>query len=388
MEPFRGVDLYDIDSLLTDEEKAVRDTVRAFVSDQFVPRIRDLHREGRFPIDLVPRMGALGLLGANLEGYECAGLNNVQYGLIQQELERGDSGLRSFASVQSGLVMFPIHAFGTDAQKETWLPRLARGEAVGCYGLTEPDHGSNPGGMAMTARPAADRWVLNGTKMWITNGSIADVAVVFARTPDGIQGFLVEKGCEGFTTQEIRHKWSLRASVTSELIFQDCAIPDSQRIPGAKGLRTALMCLDQARYGIAWGVVGAAMDCFSEALHYARSRVQFGRPIASFQLVQAKLVQMATELTKAQLLVLQLGRLKDRGKATPERVSMAKRNNVYQAREIARMAREILAANGITDEYRSGRHMTNLESVLTYEGTHEMHTLIVGAAITGHEAYA
>jgi glutaryl-CoA dehydrogenase len=283
--------------------------------------------------------------------------------------------------------MYPIHTMGTEEQKTAWLPRLAHGEAVGCYGLTEPDHGSDPGSMSTTAKKAGNGWILNGAKMWITNGSIADVAVVFAKTEDGVQGFLVEKEREGFVTHETRHKWSLRASVTSELIFQDCWIPLENALPGAKGLKTALMCLNQARYGIAWGVLGAAMACYVEALQWAKHRVQFRRPIASFQLIQEKLAHMITELTKAQLLALQLGRLKDEGKATPERVSLAKRNNVYHAREIARMAREILAAAGITDEYQSGRHMANLESVLTYEGTHEIHTLIVGAAVTGHEAF-
>ncbi|MBU1700962.1 MAG: acyl-CoA dehydrogenase family protein [Candidatus Eisenbacteria bacterium] len=381
-------DFYEVDALFNEEERAVRDTVRQFVTEKFMPRIREDYRAGRFPVELIPQMGELGLLGSNIEGYDCPGMSHVVYGIIQRELERGDSGLRSFSSVQGSLVMYPIATFGSEEQKQRWLPRLARGEAIGCYGLTEADHGSDPGAMETTARRVGDHWILNGAKMWITNGSIADLAVVFAKTDEGIRGFLVEKGFEGFTAPEIRHKWSLRASVTSELVFQDCAVPAENMLPGTSSLKQALMCLNQARYGIAWGALGAAAACLEEAMAFAQQRIQFRRPVASFQLIQTKLTEMVTELTKGQLLALQLGRLKDQGKATPARVSLAKRNNVYHARAIARTAREILAAGGITDEYHSGRHMTNLESVLTYEGTHDIQGLIVGAALTGHEAFA
>jgi glutaryl-CoA dehydrogenase len=389
MESFIGLDYYQVDELYADEERLIRDTVRAFVDAEVLPIIETHHRDGTFPIHLIPRLGELGLLGANLRGYDCPGVSEVSYGLIMQELERGDSGLRSFASVQGALVMYPIHAFGTEAQKATWLPRLARGETVGCFGLTEPDHGSDPAGMITKAVRRGDRYVLNGTKMWITNGAIADVAVVWARTDDGIRGFLVEKGSPGFAAREITGKFSLRASITSELIFQECVVPCDHLLPGTvEGLRAAFRCLNQARYGIAWGAVGAAMACYDTALKYAKSRVQFNRPIAGFQLVQQKLVTMLVEITKAQLLCLRLGQLKGAEKAEHAQISLAKMNNVAKAREIARLAREILGAAGIVDEYPVIRHMLNLETLFTYEGTHEIHTLILGRDITGLSAFA
>ncbi len=387
MAEFQGLDFYDADSLLADEERQVRDTVRGWVSDRIIPIIEEHARAGTFPMDLVPEMGELGFFGASFNEYGCAGLSQVAHGLIMQELERGDSGLRSFVSVQSSLVMYPILQWGSEAQKAHWIPRLRTGEALGCFGLTEADHGSDPGGMETRARRTGDGWLLNGSKFWITNGTIADVAVVWAKTDAGVRGFLVEKGTPGYTAPEIRHKYSLRASVTSELVFQDCLIPEENILPGTTGLKNPLMCLNQARYGIAWGAIGAAMACYDLALSYAKTRVQFDRPIAAFQLVQDKLVFMATEITKAQLLALQLGRLKERGEARFERVSMAKRNNVKMALDTARFTRDILGANGITSEYAAGRHMNNLESVITYEGTHDIHTLIVGAALTGIEAY-
>jgi len=388
MEKFRGVDYYGIEDLLTEEERMVRDAVRDWVEAEFLPVITQHHRAGTFPLELVPKLGELGVFGATLTGYGCAGLNHVAYGLMMQELERGDSGLRSFASVQSALVMYPIHAYGSEEQKARWLPRLQRGEAIGCFGLTEPDHGSDPGSMKTRARRVGDGYVLNGTKLWITNGSVADVAVVWAREDDGeIYGYLVERGTPGFTALDIPGKFSMRASITSELSFQDCRIPAENKLPGVRGLRGPLSCLNQARYGIAWGAVGAAMACYDWALQYARQRIQFGRPIASFQLVQQKLVWMLTEITKAQLLVLQLGRLKDRGLARPPQVSMAKMNNVHIALETARMARDILGAAGIVDEHPVIRHMLNLETVKTYEGTHDIHTLIIGRDITGLDAF-
>jgi glutaryl-CoA dehydrogenase len=388
MEKFRGVDYYGIEALLTEEERMVRDAIRDWVEAEFLPEVAEHHRAGTFPTRLIPRLGALGVFGATLKGYGCAGLNHVAYGLIMQELERGDSGLRSCASVQSALVMYPIHAYGSEAQKERWLPLLQRGEAVGCFGLTEPDYGSDPGGMKTRAARRGDGYVLNGTKLWITNGSIADVALVWAKDEAGqIGGYLVEKGTPGFSTLDIHGKFSMRASITSELSFQDCRIPLESRLPGAEGLRAPLSCLSQARYGIAWGAIGAAMACYDWALQYAQSRVQFGRPIASFQLVQRKLVWMITEITKAQLLVLRLGRLKDEGRVRPQQVSMAKMNNVWMALETARMARDILGAAGIVDEHPVIRHMLNLETVLTYEGTHDIHTLIIGRDITGLSAF-
>lgn len=388
MKKFRGVDFYGADALLTEEERLVRQTVREFVDAEVVPLLRDAWEKGEFPRSLIPKIAQLGLLGATIQGYGCAGMGPVAYGLALQELERGDSGVRSFASVQSGLVMYPIWAFGSDAQKEKYLPRLQRAEIVGCFGLTEPDFGSNPGGLQTRAVRKGDRWILNGTKMWITNATLADLAVVWARGEGGrIEGFLVERGMKGFCTQEIRGKLSLRASDTGEILLRDCEVPEENRLPGTQGLKSALSCLNQARYGIAWGAVGAAMGCYEEALDYARQRVQFSRPIAGYQLVQRKLVDMLTEITKAQLLCLQLGRLMERRQATFVQVSLAKRNNVYQALQIARMARDILGANGILNEYSAMRHMCNLETVYTYEGTHDIHTLIVGEHITGLAAY-
>ncbi len=388
MPKFQGVDFFNIESLLSEEEILVRNTVREFVDDEVLPIIEKHNRAGTFPMELAPKMGELGLMGATLpEEYGCAGLNNVSYGLMMQELERGDSGVRSFASVQSGLVMYPIFAFGSSKQKDHWLPKLAKAEKIGCFGLTEPDFGSNPGGMITRADEKSDGYILNGAKMWITNGTVADVAVVWAKLNGKVNGFLVEKGTPGFTAPEMKGKHSLRASVTSELIFQDVHIPKENRLPGGEGLRLPLSCLSQARYGIAWGAIGAAMACYDSALNYSKTRIQFGRPIGSFQLTQAKLVHMLTEITKGQLVSLQLGRLKDAGKVRFQQISFAKRNNVFHALEIAREARSILGANGILDEYPVMRHAANLESVLTYEGTHEMHTLILGEDITGVAAF-
>ena len=390
---FSGVDFYDTGSLLSEEERAVRDTVRTWVDDQLVPVIGQHYTEGRFPLQLVPQMAELGFFGANLpEEYGCAGLNNVAYGLIMQELERGDSGVRSFASVQGALVMYPIYAFGSEEQKKTWLPKMAAGEIIGCFGLTEPDYGSNPGGMITTARETGDGWVLNGAKMWITNGSTAQAAIIWAKTgalddPSSIRGFIVPTDTPGFSAKDQKGKLSLRASDTSELVLQDVKVGKDALLPKSKGLKSPLSCLTQARYGIAWGAVGAAMGCYEEALGYAKQRVMFGKPIAGFQLQQQRLAEMLTEITKAQLLVLQLGRLKDQGKATPAQVSLAKRNNVHAACEIAREARRLLGANGILVEYTAMRHLANLESVYTYEGTHDMHTLILGEEITGISAF-
>ncbi len=387
MSEFKGIDFYEMDGLLTEEERQVRDMVRSWASDKIIPIIEEHAREGTFPRELVREMGELGFFGASMTEYGCAGLSHTASGLIMQELERGDSGVRSFASVQSSLVMYPIFTFGSEAQKKSWLPRLRSGEAIGCFGLTEADHGSDPGGMETRARRVEGGWLLNGSKMWITNGTIADVAVVWAKTEEGIRGFLVEKGTPGYTAPEIRNKFSLRASVTSELVFQDCLIPHENILPETSGIKNALQCLNQARYGIAWGAIGAAMACFETARDYALVRTQFGKPIAGFQLVQEKLTYMVTEITKAQLLALQLGRLKEQGRARADRVSLAKRNNVAIALQTARLARDILGANGITSEYPVGRHMVNLESVHTYEGTYDIHTLIVGASITGIEAF-
>jgi len=390
---FEGVDFYDVDALLSEEERAVRDTVRQWVDDRLMPVINGAYLEGRFPLELVPEMAELGFFGANLpEEYGCAGLNNVAYGLIMQELERGDSGVRSFASVQGALVMYPIHAFGSEEQKRSWLPKLAKGEVIGCFGLTEPDYGSNPGGMITTARETKDGWVLNGAKMWITNGSTAGVAIIWAKTgalddAGGIRGFIVPTDTPGFSAKDQKGKLSLRASDTSELVLQDVKVGKDALLPGSRGLKSPLGCLTQARYGIAWGALGAAMGCYDEALRYAKQRVMFRKPIAGFQLQQQRLAEMLTEITKAQLLVLQLGRLKDQGKATPQRVSLAKRNNVDVACEVAREARRLLGANGILVEYTAMRHLANLESVYTYEGTHDMHTLILGEAITGISAF-
>jgi len=387
MKRFKGVDFYQLDPLLTDEERMVRQTVREFVDDRLVPAIREAWEKGQFPKQLIRPIAEMGLLGATIQDYGCAGMGQVAYGLCMQELERGDSGVRSFASVQSGLVMYPIHAFGSDAQKDEYLPRLQKAELIGCFGLTEPDYGSNPGGMKTRAVRKGDRWILNGTKMWITNATMADLAVVWAKADDVVHGFVVERGMKGFEAQEIKGKLSLRASDTGELLLRDCEVPEENRLPRTDGLKSALSCLNQARYGIAWGAVGAAMGCYEEALDYAKHRVQFTKPIAGYQLVQRKLVEMVTEITKAQLLCLQLGRLKEQGKSTFVQVSMAKRNNVAQALEIARMARDILGGNGIINEYSSMRHMCNLETVYTYEGTHDIHTLIIGEHITGLAAY-
>jgi glutaryl-CoA dehydrogenase len=386
MSSFKGVDYYEIEGLFSEEERMIRDVARAFTDEQILPIITPHFREGTFPVELIRKMGALGFLGANLQGYGCAGIGNVAYGLIMQELERGDSGVRSFASVQGSLVMYPVQAFGSEAQKEHWLPRLAAGEAVGCFGLTEPDFGSDPGNMATKAVRVGSDYILNGTKLWITNGSVADVAVIWAKLDGVVRGFLVERGRPGFTARDLHGKFSMRASVTSELAFQECRIPAENLLPKTDGLRSPLSCLNQARYGIAWGAVGAAMACYQAALDYSRQRVQFGKPIASYQLVQQKLVHMVTEVTKAQLLCLQLGRLKDAGRLRHTQVSLAKRNNVAAALGIARAARDILGANGIVDEYPAIRHLLNLESVYTYEGTHDIHTLIVGRDITGISA--
>ncbi len=385
---FQGLDYYRLDDLLDDEQRMVRDTVRGWVEERVLPIIAGHYREGTFPLALVPEMAGMGLLGATLpERYGCAGLDNVAAGLIMQELERGDSALRSFASVQSSLVMYPIFTYGSQEQRDRWLPSMAKGESIGCYGLTEPDAGSDPGSMKTRAVRRGGEWVLNGAKMWITNGTIADVAVVWAKTEDGIQGFLVEKGMKGFSAPEMKGKLSLRASVTSELIFEDVVVPDANRLPGVRGLRGPLSCLNQARYGIAWGAVGAAMACYDEALRYARERIMFDGPIARFQLVQDKLVWMVNEITKSQLMVWKLGRMKDAGTLRHQQVSLAKMNCVAMARECARMAREIEGANGILDEYVAMRHMQNLESVYTYEGTHDIHKLVVGADVTGYEAF-
>jgi len=387
MKQYKGVDFYQMDRNLSDEERGVRETVRRFVSQKFMPDIRKHFREGTFPLELSQEMGALGLLGSAVKGQGCPGLSYTMYGLICEELERGDSGLRSFASVQGSLVMWPIATYGTDEQKQRWLPELAAGRKIGCFGLTEPDHGSDPGGMKTYATRDGDDWILNGTKLWITNANTADVAVVWARCEEGVIGFLVERGTPGYSTNPIHGKFSLRASDTGELVFDNVRLPESSRLPLAKGLRAPLSCLNEARYGIAWGAVGAAKDCYHTALNYAGEREQFGKTLNSFQLVQQKLVTMVTEITKAQALVLQLGRLKDDGINEVPLVSMAKRNNVSMALDCARVARDILGAAGITDEFSPGRHMANLESVITYEGTHDIHTLIVGAEITGVAAF-
>ncbi|HXY29742.1 MAG TPA: acyl-CoA dehydrogenase family protein [Gemmatimonadaceae bacterium] len=387
-------DFFDIDSALSEEERAVRDSVRAFVDERVLPIIGECYVAGRFPKELIPEMAQLGVFGANLpEEYGCAGLNNVAYGLIMQELERGDSGVRSFASVQGALVMYPIYAFGSDEQKQHYLPRMARGEIIGCFGLTEPDYGSNPGGMVTMAKEQSDgSWVINGAKMWITNGSTAQVAVVWAKTngdksEGSIRGFVVPTDSKGFAAKDQKGKLSLRASDTSELVFQDVRVPATAVLPKSRGLKSPLMCLTQARYGISWGAVGAAIACYEEALSYACNRVMFDKPIAAFQLQQARLAEMLTEIVKGQLVALHLGRLKDAGSFTPQQVSLAKRNNVDMATNIAREARRLLGANGILAEYASMRHMANLESVYTYEGTHDVHTLVLGQAVTGLSAF-
>ncbi len=388
MARFSGVDYLLIDSLFSEQELLVRQTARQFIEDRVIPIVRDCYRDGRFPTELIPEIGALGFLGANLEGYGCAGLSNVEYGLIMQEIERGDSGLRSFVSVQGALVMYPIYTYGSDEQKDRWLPKMQSGEAIGCFGLTEPGFGSNPAGMQTRAKQDGDHWILNGEKTWITNGSLADVAIVWARTDAGIRGFLVEKGTPGFTTSDIHGKLSMRVSVTSSLALSDCRVPASAMLPGAQGLKGPLSCLSQARHGIGWGVLGAAMDCYETARQYSIDRKQFdGRPIASHQLVQEKLAWMVTEITKAQLLAIQAGRVKDQGKIDPAHISMLKRNNVAMALECARLSRDLLGANGIMDEYPIMRHMCNLETVKTYEGTDHIHTLVIGERVTGVAAY-
>ena len=386
-------DFFNIDSALSEEERAVRDSVRTFVDENVLPIIGDCYIEGRFPKEIIPGLAELGVFGANLpEEYGCAGLNNVAYGLIMQELERGDSGVRSFASVQGALVMYPIYAFGSEEQKRHYLPRMAAGEVIGCFGLTEPDYGSNPGGMITTATTQQDgSFVLNGSKMWITNGSTAHVAIVWAkldgREEKDIRGFVVPTDTAGFKAKDQHGKISLRASDTSELVMQDCRVPADALLPKSGGLKSPLMCLTQARYGISWGAIGAAIACFEEATSYAKNRVMFGKPIGGFQIQQVRLADMLTEIVKAQLVSLHLGRLKDAGTFTPQQVSLAKRNNIDIATNIAREARRLLGANGILAEYASMRHMTNLESVYTYEGTHDIHTLVLGQAITGLNAF-
>jgi glutaryl-CoA dehydrogenase len=388
---FKGVDFIGFDNLLTGDERLARDTARQFIEDNLIPIIEECNRQGRFPRELVPQMGQLGFFGANLHGYGCAGMSNVEYGLVMQEFERGDSGVRSFVSVQSALVMYPIFTFGSDEQKDYWLPQLATGEKLGCFGLTEPDFGSNPGGMRTRAQKSDNEYILNGEKMWITSGTIADVAVIWAKVADEddrVRGFLVETDRPGFSAYDVHGKWSLRASVTSGLSLQDVRIPAKNLLPGTGGLKSPLMCLNQARYGISWGAIGAAMSCYDTALQYSLLRKQFrDEPIASHQLIQEKLTWMISEITKAQLLVLQVGRLKDSGNVSHEHISLAKRNNVWMALECARLARDILGGNGITDDYPVMRHMMNLESVKTYEGTHDIHTLIIGQSITGIPAY-
>ncbi|HLH38642.1 MAG TPA: acyl-CoA dehydrogenase family protein [Bryobacteraceae bacterium] len=388
MARFPGVDYLLIDSQFSEQELMVRQMTRQFVDERVQPVIRDAFREGRFPRELIPEMGRLGFFGANLEGYGCAGMSNVEYGLVMQELERGDSGIRSFASVQGALVMYPIYTYGTEEQKQRWLPRLKSGEATGCFGLTEPGFGSNPAGMLTRAARQGSCWVINGEKTWITNGSMADVAVVWARAEDGIRGFLVERGTPGFTASELHGKMSMRASVTSSLSFHDCRVPETALLPNGKGLKAPLACLSQARYGIGWGVIGAAMDCYETARSYSVLRKQFDdKPIASHQLVQEKLADMITEITKAQLLALHVGRMKDAGKLEPAHISMLKRNNVRMALECARLSRDLLGGNGIMDDYPIMRHLCNLETVKTYEGTDHIHTLIIGERVTGIAAY-
>ena len=389
--PFHNVDLIRFDSLLSEDEKLVRNTARQFVDDNLIPIIEDCFREGRFPRELVPQMAELGFFGANIEDYGCAGMSNVEYGLVMQELERGDSGFRSFVSVQSALVMYPIHTFGSDEQKNKWLPELAAGRKLGCFGLTEPGFGSNPGGMTTRATKDGDSYILTGEKMWITSGTIADVAIIWAKVTeedDRVRGFLVETDRPGFRADEVHGKWSLRASVTAGLSLQEVRVPAANLLPGSGGLKSPLMCLNQARYGISWGAIGAAMACYDTALQYAKMRKQFrNEPIASHQIIQERLVWMISEISKAQLLSLHAGRLKDQGQLGHEVISLAKRNNVWMALETARSARQILGGNGITEDYPIMRHMMNLESVITYEGTHDIHALILGQHITGIPAF-
>jgi len=388
MRPFQQLDYVRLEDQLSEDERMVRDAVRSWVTERYLPLAMEHFEAGTFPMQLVPELAELGVFGPTIPAeYGGAGLNNVAAGLIYQELERGDSGLRSFVSVQGGLVMYPIHAFGSEAQKRHWLPLLASGKAIGCFGLTEPDFGSNPGGMLTTAKKDGKGYVLNGRKMWITNGTVSDVAVVWARLDGAIRGFLVTKGTPGFSAPEQKHKFSLRASVTSELVLEDVRVGEDALLPGSGGLKSPLACLTQARYGIAWGALGAAYACFDEALSYSKARVVFDKPLAGFQLPQKKLADMATQITLGQMLVLHLGRLKDKGQLTPAMVSMGKRNNVMLALEVARVCRDMLGANGISLEYQTGRHMCNLESVVTYEGTHDIHTLAIGHELTGIPAY-
>jgi glutaryl-CoA dehydrogenase len=383
---FKGIDYYDIESDLSPANRQVRDLVREFVDQEFMPHIREHYRAGTFPLELVPRMGELGLLGAGLSGYGLEGIDSIGYGLLMQELERGDSTLRSFVSVQNALVMHPILHFGSQTQKERWLPLLASGKAIGCFGLTEPEHGSDPAWMTCSALKCGDGYLLNGIKMWITNGSISDLALVWAKLDGVIRGFLLERGAPGFSANEINGKLSLRASATASLVMRDVLVAEENLLPDAYGLKSPLTCLNQARYGIAWGALGAAMACFEEVREYSGKRQVFGRPLAAYQLTQAKLADMLTEITKGQLLALQLARLRDRGRMRHEQVSLAKRNNTRMALEVARTARGMLGANGITDWYQSMRHMCNLESVDTYEGTYEIHTLALGRDLTGIDA--
>jgi len=388
MSQYQSPDFLSIDSQLSEEERMIRQSIREFVDQEVLPTIADHFEAGTFPKNLIKPLADLGTLGSTIQGYDCAGVNYTSYGLIMQELERGDSGIRSFVSVQGALCMFPIYAFGTEEQKKKYLPQMAKGEWIGCFGLTEPDFGSNPGGMLTRARKDGNSYILNGTKMWITNGGMADLAIVWARDDENkVRGFIVDKGTPGFTVRDIEKKFSLRASITSELIFEDCRIAASQMLE-ISGLRGPFACLNNARFGISWGVLGAAMACYDEALRYAKTRIQFNKPIAGFQLVQAKLVEMFTEITKGQLLALQVGRLKDQEKALPAHISMAKMNNVAMSLKIARTTRDILGASGITFEYQCGRHMLNLESVNTYEGTEDIHRLILGEYITGIAAYS
>jgi len=388
MSAFQQLDFFDLEAELSEDERMVRDTVRAWVSERFMPLVMEHFEAGTFPMELTPELAELGLFGPTTpEEYGGAGLNSVAYGLICQELERGDSGLRSFVSVQGSLVMFPIFAYGSEEQKHEWLPRLASGEVIGCFGLTEPDFGSNPAGMQTKARRDGDGWILDGRKMWITNGTVSQIAIVWARTPEGIRGFIVPTDLEGFSAPEQKHKWSLRASITSELVLEGVRVPDALRLPRAEGLKAPLGCLSQARYGIAWGALGAALACFDEALRYAKERIVFDKPLAAYQLPQKKLVDVATDITLGQMMALRLGRLKDAGRVTPQQVSMAKRNNVMLALESARTLRDVLGANGITLEYQVGRHMVNMESVVTYEGTHDIHTLAIGQELTGIPAF-
>ena len=388
MEPYRQLDFLNLDDQFSEDELMVRDTVRSWVSERFMPLVMEHWEAGTFPMELAPELGELGVFGPTIpEEYGGAAMSNVIYGLICQELERGDSGLRSFVSVQGSLVMYPILAYGSEDQKREWLPKLASGEAIGCFGLTEPDFGSNPGGMLTTAKKDGDDWILDGRKMWITNGGVAQVAIVWARAEEGIRGFLVPTDAKGFSAPEQKHKWSLRASITSELVLDDVRLPASAMLPNVRGLKGPLGCLTQARYGICWGAVGAALACFDEALGYSKQRIVFDKPLAGFQIPQKKLADAATDISLGQLLALRVGRMKDAGTLEPQHVNMAKRNNCHMALKTARDLRDVLGANGITLEYHTGRHMCNMESVITYEGTHDIHTLAIGQHLTGISAF-